>query len=59
MENIHRITLSNKMSDMGKVSFILMKGHDKLHQTIQLPKPHIAPTEGLEVFARWEPTKYD
>lgn len=58
MKNRPNVPLSNDVSEMGKVSFILMKGHDKLHQTIQLPKLHISSTDGLEVFAKWEP-QYD
>lgn len=35
-----------------------MKGHDRLHQSVQLPKPTLQEDSGREIFAKWEP-KYE
>ncbi len=58
MQEVPATTLSYHKRDLGKLSFILMKGHDKLYQSVQLPEPSIEPNSGREIFAKWEP-KYD
>ena len=50
-----QISLSNDKDDLGKVSFVLIKGHDKLHQAIELPKPAFSVESGREIFAKWVP----
>ena len=42
--------------DVGKVSFFLMKGQSKLHQTIDLPFYDETREGDAEIFAVWTPT---
>ena len=41
---------------LGRISFILMKGHSKLYQQVTLPRFHVGQFEdGKEIFAKWTP----
>lgn len=51
----HQVNKSPAEKDIGKISFILMKGHSKLHQTIDLPFYNERSEGDSEIFAVWTP----
>ena len=52
-ENTQKLYLKEREIDTGRVSFMLLKGHERLYQEIELPL--LEATIGREFFARWVP----
>ena len=44
---------------IGRISFVLMKGHDKVHQMIEFPRFDIKGAPGREYFAKWTPSYHE
>ena len=42
-------------AEQGKITFMLIKGHSEVHQSIIIPKIHDLQNEGHEIFAIWKP----
>lgn len=49
-----KLQLKDKPEQTGRVSFMLLKGHDRVYQTVKLPL-YITPGLGREYFAKWTP----
>lgn len=55
-QGTHSNTPSNHNGSVGRISFTLLRGHSKLHQSIDLPRFSVdRGMAGREIFAKWVP----
>ena len=47
--------LKIKEENVGRVSFTLIKGHERVHQEVSLPRLKSISHHGREFFAKWTP----